>query len=66
MALLSIQINNYKRYDKLGYSSICYNGSKIGWVSMKEISSIVTPPANTGSNSKSKNAVIKTDQTYKL
>ena len=40
MALLSIQINHpaatpkhnaYKRHDKLGYSSICYIGSKIGW-----------------------------------
>ena len=29
--------NNYKRYDKLGYSSICYIGSRIGWVSMKEV-----------------------------
>ena len=48
MTLLSIQINhhagppkhnNYKRYDKLeySYSSICYIGSKIGWVSMKEV-----------------------------
>ena len=47
MALLSIQINhhagtpkdnNYKRHDKLGYSSICYIiGSKIGWVSMREV-----------------------------
>ena len=46
MALLFIQIyhhagtpkhNNYKRYEELGYSSICYIGSKIGWVSMKEV-----------------------------
>ena len=48
MALLSIQMNhhaagtpkhnNYKRHDELGYSSICYIvGSKIGWVSMKEV-----------------------------
>ena len=29
--------NNYKRHDKLGYSSICYIGSKIGWVPMKEV-----------------------------
>ena len=27
---------NYKKHDKLGYSSICYIGSRIGWVSMKE------------------------------
>ena len=42
MALLSIQINHhggtpkhnsYKRHDKLGYSSICYIGSRIGCVS---------------------------------
>ena len=46
MALLLIQINhhagtqehnNYKRLDKVEYSSICYIGSKIGWVSVKEI-----------------------------
>ena len=47
MALLSIQINhhagapkhnNYKRHDKLGYSSICYIGSKIGMgVNDKEV-----------------------------
>ena len=46
MALVSIPINhhagtpkhnNYKRHDKLGYSPICYIGSKIGWVSMKEV-----------------------------
>ena len=29
--------NNYERHDKLGYSSIYYIGSKIGWVSMKEV-----------------------------
>ena len=28
--------NNYKRHDKLEYSSTCYIGFKIGWVSMKE------------------------------
>ena len=41
MTLLSIQINhhagtpkhnNHKRHDKLEYSSICYIGSKIGWM----------------------------------
>ena len=46
MALLSIQINhhagtpkhnNYKMHDKIGYSSICYIGSKIGRVPMKEV-----------------------------
>ena len=46
MALLSVQIdhngetpkhNNYKRHDKLGYSSICYIGSKNGWVSMEKV-----------------------------
>ena len=46
MALLSIQINchagtpkhnNYKRHDKLGYTSFSYIGSKIGWVSMREV-----------------------------
>ena len=26
-----------KRHDELGYSTICYIGSKIGWVSMKEV-----------------------------
>ena len=46
MALLFVKINrhagtpkynNYKRHDKLGgYDSICYIGSKIGWVSMKD------------------------------
>ena len=50
MALLSIQINhhagtpkhnNYKRHDKLGYSSTCYTGSKIGWVSMKEVYQVI-------------------------
>ena len=45
--LLSVQINqhagtpkhnnNYKRHDKLGYGSICYIGSKIGWGSMNEV-----------------------------
>ena len=45
--LLSIRINHHaetpkhnnykKRHDKLGYSSICYIGSKIGWVSMTEV-----------------------------
>ena len=29
--------NCYKRPDKLGYSSICYIGSRIGRVSMKEV-----------------------------
>ena len=29
--------NNYKRHDNLGYSSICYIESKIGWVSMEEV-----------------------------
>ena len=29
--------NYYKRHDKLGYSSICYTGSRIGWVAMKEV-----------------------------
>ena len=29
--------NNYDRYDKLGYSSICYIGSRIGGMSMKEV-----------------------------
>ena len=28
----SIKRNNYKRHDKLGYSSIFHIGSKIGWV----------------------------------
>ena len=46
MAVLSIQIthhaetpkhNTYKRHDKLGYSSICYIGSKIRRVSMREV-----------------------------
>ena len=44
MALLSIQINhhagtpkhnNYKRHDKLGYSSICYIESK-KWMGVNE------------------------------
>ena len=25
------------RHEKLGYTSICYIGSRIGWVSMKEV-----------------------------
>ena len=29
--------DNYKRHDKLGCSSICHIGSRIGWVSMKKI-----------------------------
>ena len=52
MGLLSIQIdhhagtpkhNNYKRYEtlsKLGYSSICYIRSKIGWVSVVVMSTL--------------------------
>ena len=26
-----------KRHDKLGYNSICYIGSRIGWMSIKEV-----------------------------
>ena len=26
-----------KKNDKLGYNSICYIGSRIGWVTMKEV-----------------------------
>ena len=29
--------NSYKKNDKQGYNSICYIGSKIGWVSIKEV-----------------------------
>ena len=25
------------RHEKLGYASICYIGSRIGWVSMKQV-----------------------------
>ena len=25
------------RHEKLGYNSICYIGSRIGWVSMKKV-----------------------------
>ena len=25
------------RHEKLGYTSICYIGSRVGWVSMKEV-----------------------------
>ena len=25
------------RHEKLGYTSVCYIGSRIGWVSMKEV-----------------------------
>ena len=28
--------NNYKRHDELGYSSICYIGSRIGWMGVNE------------------------------
>ena len=31
------ELNNYKSHDKLGYSPICYIGSKVGWVSMREM-----------------------------
>ena len=35
--VFSIKHNNCKRQDKLGNSSIFHIGSKIGWVSMKEV-----------------------------
>ena len=37
--LYTYYINRHadKRHDKLGLHSICYIGSRIGWVSMKEI-----------------------------
>ena len=35
--VFSIKHNNYKSHDKLGYSSTFHIGSKIGWVSMKEV-----------------------------
>ena len=34
---LIFSLKNYKRHDKVGYSPICYIGSKIGWVSMRAI-----------------------------
>ena len=30
-------LDKNKRHDELGYNSICYIGSRIGWVSTKEV-----------------------------